>query len=586
MNLPRLPSFRRRAAAELAAEVPPAEMTGHIVRKLVDDSAAMLARGPSDARVRARAAREYAVANLEELHEQIRQTMEGRGVYYHRAETDTEAAALVVDLLGDARRVAKSKTMVGEEIGLTPALRQAGIDVLETDIGEYIVDIEGRGPSHITAPALHLNRSRIRELLAAGGAELEDDDPTRLSQFVRDQVGTYFADCDAAITGANAAVANSGRLLVVENEGNVSLGLSHPRKHIVVTGLEKVVATDDDALALIQVLAPSATAQPLTAFTHLTATPAPGQERHVVFVDNGRSRIAAEARYRDVLRCIRCGACMNACPVYRVAGGLAYGSAYMGPIGAVVSPLLWTDGDYSDLPGASSLCGRCTEVCPVGIPLHEMLLALRSEEAMKSGFAKGAAWRAWAAAYGGGLRARAIGGIAARTVGLSARLAGDRLPLGGRRRRRDPGALQDAGPLRSLPDETPPRSTEEPVPLEELFRTRAADLGVDVVDEPPPPRAGEVGLDAVAAVAGTGSVLLAAESIDRRALLGSSRIVVHVDRKAIVRHPADLAGSLAGHDDALILTGASRTADIEKQIVRGIHGPEDLTVVLSGSPPP
>lgn len=580
MSESRRHSFRGRAADELGAEVLPAEMTGHIVRKLVEDSAAMLARGPADAQARAQSAREFAVANLEDLHAGLRESMQERGVRYHRAGTAEEAAALVTELLGNARRVAKSKTMVGEEIGLTPALRDAGIDVLETDIGEYIVDIEGRGPSHITAPALHLNRVRIRELLSRGGAELPDDDPTRLSQFVRDQVGAYFADCDAAITGANGAVAASGRLLVVENEGNVSLGLSHPRKHIVVTGLEKVVAADEDALALIQVLAPSATAQPLTAFTHLTAAPPPGQERHVVFVDNGRSQVAADSRYRDVLRCIRCGACMNACPVYRVAGGLAYGSAYMGPIGAVVSPLLWTDGDYSDLPGASTLCGRCTEVCPVGIPLHRMLLDLRGDEVERSASGKGLAWRAWATAYGGGLRAKAAGMLASRAAPLGARLAGERLPLGAAERARTPGALQDAGPPRQFSPSEPPSGRPEPGSLADLFRSRATALGVHVVAESPAVQTGEVVVDAAAAVASTGSVLLTAHSVDRRRLLASSRIVVRVRPGIVVHYPADLLEFLAGHDDALILTGASRTADIEKQIVTGIHGPENLIVVF------
>src|SRR5690606_32997308 len=157
----------------------------------------------------------------------------------------------------------------------------------------------------------------------------------------------FFQDCDAAITGANTVIASSGRIGIVENEGNVSLGVSHPRLHIAVTGIEKVVADEAGALAILEVLAPSATAQPLTAFTHFVADPWPEQERHIVFVDNGRSRIARDERYHDILRCIRCGACMNSCPVYRAAGGLSYDSPYMGPIGAVLSPLLWTDGRYA-----------------------------------------------------------------------------------------------------------------------------------------------------------------------------------------------------------------------------------------------
>lgn len=586
MSEPRKPTFRGRAKDELSAPIPPVEMTGAIVRKLVGDSAAMLARGPADATTRAAAAREYAVDHLEELHEQLKAQMSRNGTVYHRAETGQDAVRIIRELLGDARRVAKSKTMVGEEIGLTAALRDAGLDVLETDIGEYIVDIEGRGPSHITAPALHLNRSRIRELLARTGADLPDDDPTRLSQFVRDVVGSYFSDCDAAITGANTTVAASGRLVAIENEGNVSLGMSHPKKHIVVTGLEKIVARDEDALALLQVLAPSATAQPLTAFSHLVAATAPGQERHVVFVDNGRSKIASDPRYRSVLRCIRCGACMNACPVYRVAGGLSYGSPYMGPIGAILSPLLWPEGKFSDLPKASSLCGRCSEVCPVGIRLDDLLLELRADPASgkSAGVVEQAAWKGWASAYTGSRRARIAGRMGGWAGSAGARLPGNRLPLGALKDSRDPDALSGAAP--SAPDAATSSYPEHSVDsdtLVTLYRRRATELGIDVVDASPPSMEGEVHVAASAAIAGTGSILLTGQHIDRRALLNATRIVASVDSTTVVRHPIDLAPFMDGHADALVLTGASRTADIEKQIVRGIHGPEDLMVVLPGA---
>ena len=574
--------FRARAQAEIEAG-PPAATLSPILRKLVADSREQLATAsPPDARARAQAARAYAVAHLDELHEQLQESCARQGMGYHRAATAEEAVAIVSELLGDARRIAKSKSMVAEEVELTHALREQGREVLETDIGEYIVDIEGRGPSHITAPALHLNRARIRELLAGAGADVPDDDPVRLSRTVRDVVAEFFADVDAGITGANALVASSGRIVIVENEGNVSLGVSRPPLHIAITGMEKVVADEEAALAVLQVLAPSATAQPLTAYTHFLGGPEQGRERHLVILDNGRSEILADERYRDVLRCIRCGACMNACPVYTAAGGLSYGSPYMGPIGAVISPLLWPDGRHADLPSASSLCGRCTEVCPVGIPLHRMLLDLRADEAENGGSkVERLGWKVWAAAFAGP-QGRAASWLARLGLRAAAILPGLPGP--------DPRSLPTAKPSRDaamlIPlDAIEPEPQPDPEPLPEdvgaLFRARAAAVGADVTAraEPEP---GDLRVRATAAIASTGSVLLTGEAAARGALMDARRIVVEVDEATIVRYPQDLASAIAGSDDALILTGASRTADIEKRIVKGIHGPEALVVELSG----
>ncbi len=577
-------AFRERATREMVRHNP-GETVTPIMRKLMADSAAMLARGPADATQRAAAARSFAINHLDDLHEELRRQFRRRGIGYHRAATPEAAVATMKRLLKGARRVAKSKTMVGEEVGLTHALREAGIDVLETDIGEYIVDIEGRGPSHITAPALHLNRVQIRELLARSGADLPGDDPERLSRHVRDIVRDFFADCDAGITGANTTVAASGRIVIVENEGNVSLGASHPDLHIAITGLEKVVAGESGALALLEVLAPNATAQPLTSFSHFLANPDRGQERHVVFVDNGRSAIAKDPRYREVLKCIRCGACMNACPVYRTAGGLSYGSPYMGPIGAVISPLLWDDGRYADLPGASSLCGRCSEVCPVGIPLHRMLLELRAdgvENGEMGSMLERIGWEAWAAAFSGTKRAKVATALGRFGIERFGRFFEGFRPEGDPRTapvvnvERDPAMLegkegggrrQEGAPL-----------VEHGSDLAELFTERAEALGVEVVERLRREDGDRV-LKASAAIANTGSVLLTGKEAARRPLLAAVRVVVEVQAKTIVRHPSDLEPYL-GDGDALILTGASRTADIEKQIVRGIHGAERMVVVL------
>ncbi len=585
-------TYHERAAAEIANEQP-SRIATPIFRKLTSDTRGLLARAKPDARQRAQAARQYAIDHLDELHDEVRANFARRGIGYHLAETPADAVATMLRLLGDAKRVAKSKSMVGEEVGLTHALRDAGIDILETDIGEYIVDIEGRGPSHITAPAVHLNRVRIKELLERTGVTLPDDDPVRLSQFVRDVVGDYFAECDAGITGANAIIASSGRIVSVENEGNVSLGLSHPKLHIVITGYEKVVADEAGALAILEVLAPSATAQPLTSFTNIVADPAPGQVRHVVFVDNGRRRIGENERYRDVLRCIRCAACMNACPVYRAAGGLSYGSSYMGPIGAVISPLLWPDGRFADLPFASSLCGQCAEVCPVGIPLHKLLLELRADAvaAGQVGSRKERlAWKTWSTTF----RSAKAGRLAERSGRLGLRLA-NRAPLpssASQDMRAVPPATPTRDPemLRPLPPEETPQlasfvSMEEIAPddVVDLFLHRAAQMGVTVVAQCDP-MPGERRVRGAAAIASTGSVLLVGdEESARRPLLAATRVVVEIEPSTIVRYPSDLVDRL-GDVNAVILTGASRTADIEKIIVRGIHGAEELVVVLVDAP--
>ena len=573
-------SYRQRAALEIEKRTP-AATTGPIMRKLVSDSAAMLGRSPADAKARATAARTFAIAHLDDLHDEFRREATRRGIVYHRATTGDDAVAIIKKLLGEAKRVAKSKTMVGEEVGLTHALREAGMDVLETDIGEYIVDIEGRGPSHITAPALHLNRTRIQELLVRAGADLNTDDPTVLSRYVRDVVGSFFKNCDAAITGTNMAVASSGRMMIVENEGNVSLGVSHPELHIAITGIEKVVADEDAALAILEVLAPSATAQPLTSFSHFLGGPMKGQERHIVFVDNGRSAILKDERYRDVLRCIRCGACMNGCPVYRVAGGLSYGSPYMGPIGAVLSPLLWPDGGYNDLPGASSLCGRCDEVCPVNIPLHRMLMDLRADNVEDGGASlpERMAWKGWAATFstsGAAKAATLVGRGAQSALGLAPSSARGRVPLAAARISRDPAMLL---PLHEAPTRpVQPIPPPEPTDLAVLYTQRATELGISVVSSLKTNRGDRV-VDAAAGIASTGSVVLTGERAARRPILNATRVVIRLNKKNIVRYPSDAAKAL-GSEDALILTGASRTADIEKVIVRGIHGAEEMIVVL------
>lgn len=288
---------------------------------------------------------------------------------------------------------------------------------------------------------------------------------------------------------------------------------------------------------------------------------------------------------------------MNACPVYRTAGGLSYGSPYMGPIGAVVSPLLWDDGRFADLPTASSLCGRCTEVCPVGIPLHRMLLELRAagvENGELGSALERIGWEAWAAAFGGAKRAKVATSVGRFGMERFGRYFEGMRPEGDPRAapavhvERDPamlegGAKREAG--RGTREEgLPPAVREaggEERELVTLFRERAAALGVEVVEKVRK-EAGDRVLKAAAAIANTGSVLLTGKETARRPLLAATRVVVELQAKSIVRHPSDLEPYL-GDGDALILTGASRTADIEKQIVRGIHGAESMVVVIKGA---
>lgn len=571
--------YRARAVREMREHRPGATVTP-IMRKLVEDSAELLAAGAPDALLRASDARAHALDHLDDLHAELAENFARRGIGYHQASDGADAVRIVRTLLRGAKRVAKSKSMVAEEIRLTPALRRDGIDVLETDIGEYLVDLEGRGPSHITAPALHLGRAQIRELLAGAGATLPDDDPSRLSRYVRDAVADFFTDCDAAITGLNMAIASSGRLAIVENEGNVALGASHPKLHILVTGYEKVVADEQAALSVLEVLAASATGQPLTAFTHILGDPAPGQQRHVIFVDNGRRRVAAEPRYRDVLKCIRCGACMNGCPIYRVAGGLSYGSPYMGPIGAVLSPLLWPGRRFADLPYASTLCGRCTEACPVGIPLHRMLLDLRRDDVTshsRGRFAERLAWKAFAAAF----KRREVARLALKATGRLLRLAGTpRLAATDPRAivapSRDPDMLVPLHERRSADPGS--GAAKRPESLVPLLLSRLEGNGVDVATTYRP-ESGDVLVEAACAIANTGSVVLAGPAAELRSLLAAERLVVRVDPGTTVRYPIEAHATL-GDGDAVILTGTSRTADIEKQIVRGIHGPARMVVSI------
>jgi L-lactate dehydrogenase complex protein LldF len=327
--------------------------------------------------------------------------------------------------------VAKSKSMATEEIDLNAALEAAGADVVETDLGEWIVQLAGETPSHIIAPALHRDRHQIHDLFVdeVHAPPALGTEPIELVAFARRQLRDVFLRAEVAVTGANVAVADTGSIVLVTNEGNEGLATALSRVHVVVLGMERLAASWDQADLLLALLARSATGQRLSSYTHVVTGPRGEGERdgpdelHVVVLDNGRSGLLA-GEYHEMLACIRCGACLNVCPVYRQVGGHAYGWVYTGPMGAVLTPLLaGHEPGAAELGGASTLCGACMDACPVQIPLQDLLLSLRRRQAADAGAAERAAWRAWARAwsdarrYGATTRLAAWGRWASRLAG-------------------------------------------------------------------------------------------------------------------------------------------------------------------------
>jgi len=283
------------------------------------------------------------------------------------------------------RLAVKSKSMASEEIGLNPALEEAGIEPVETDLGEYIVQLAKERPYHIVAPALHKRRGDVADLFAEKLGIERDDEPTHLTMAARKVLRQRFLDAGMGISGANFLVAESGAVVLVENEGNIRLTTSLPRIHVAVAGIEKIIPRAADLAVFLKLLGRNGAGQALTSYTSfLAGARRPGEidgpeQFYLVLLDNGRSKILADAEKRQTLYCIRCGACSNVCPVYRRIGGHAYPGAYSGPIGAILTPQFQGVGHEPGLPFASSLCGACGEVCPVKIDIPRMLLALRRD---------------------------------------------------------------------------------------------------------------------------------------------------------------------------------------------------------------
>ncbi|MCY4086288.1 MAG: LutB/LldF family L-lactate oxidation iron-sulfur protein [Actinomycetia bacterium] len=327
-----------------------------------------------------------AVRDLDRYLAQFTSSLEARGGHVAVCATPEEACGYIVDVCRarGATLVAKAKSMVAEEIELNAALEAAGIKPVETDLGEYILQLEDEHPVHIIAPAIEKTKEDVARLFSrVEGREIEPE-LEELTLAARRQLRQVFMDAEVGITGANFLVAETGTIVTVTNEGNARFVSSLPPVHIAVTGIERLVPTLADLAPLLTLLGRSGTGQRLTSYTQLiTGARREGEEDgpedlHIVLIENGRRNLLG-TRYEEMLACIRCGACLNVCPVYRKTAGSAYGPVYSGPMGAVLAPLLVGIEQAPSLPHASSLCGACTEACPVKIPLHELLLELRRD---------------------------------------------------------------------------------------------------------------------------------------------------------------------------------------------------------------
>lgn len=342
-------------------------------------------------RHRAHDLKAYTMDHLDRLLVQFEASLQARGGTVLWAATREEALAHVTDICRrhDVTSVVKGKSMLSEELELNAHLERAGIAAVETDLGEYIVQLAGQGPSHVTAPALHLSRQQIGEIFAQRLGIPYSDDPHVLMEAARTRLRERYLTAGAGITGVNFAAADTGTLVVVENEGNGGLSASVPPVHIALMGMEKLIPRLRDLPVFLALLARAATGQKLTSYTHHFLGPFPGRYLYCVVVDAGRSAMLADPHLREALFCIRCGACLNVCPVYRRAGGLAYESTYAGPIGAVISPQLRGGASAAQLPYASSLCGACKQECPVMIDLPHQLVYLRSKAVRENTAAHG-----------------------------------------------------------------------------------------------------------------------------------------------------------------------------------------------------
>ncbi|MDQ3910496.1 MAG: LutB/LldF family L-lactate oxidation iron-sulfur protein [Actinomycetota bacterium] len=365
----------------------------HFTKKSVAARNAALNDLPEAPELRERAYRvkQETMADLDRYLEQMAEAVEERGGKVFFASDGEDVVRYVADLVRQrgAKVITKSKSMATEEVELNRRLEEdyaeLNLEIVETDLGEWIAQLAEEHPSHIVGPILHMNRQRVADILSGVAGEGLPPNVEDLAAFARKRLREKFLTADIGISGANFGVAETGTIVTVTNEGNGRLVASVPPVHVVVIGIEKLIPRFEDLSIFIQLLARSATGQKITVYTNFITGPRGegeldgAEEMHLIFLDNGRSKLLG-TEFEEALYCIRCGASLNVCPVYRQTGGHAYGSTYSGPIGAVITPLLKGDEEAKDLPHASSLCGACSEACPVAIPLHDLLLKLRNRQ--------------------------------------------------------------------------------------------------------------------------------------------------------------------------------------------------------------
>jgi L-lactate dehydrogenase complex protein LldF len=389
---PTSPRFRENAH-EALGDAQLQRALGNVRQGFIDKRAAVAAKLPEFEALRdsARDIKNHALEHLDLYLERYERKVTEAGGQVHWARTAEEARAAILGICRSvgAKTVTKGKSMISEEIALNAGLEAAGIAPVETDLGEYIIQLRGEMPSHIIAPAVHLNATQVESDFRRVHTHLDPardlSQPVQLLTEARRVLRERFLTADVGITGANFLIAETGTSVIVTNEGNGDLTQTLPKVHIVIASIEKIVPTLEDAAQLLRVLARSATGQEMSVYTTYSTGPRrPGdvdgpEQYHVVILDNGRSAMLGTA-FQEMLRCIRCGACMNHCPVYHAVGGHAYGWVYPGPMGAVLTPTLLGVDKAGHLPNASTFCGRCESVCPVRIPLPKLMRHWRERE--------------------------------------------------------------------------------------------------------------------------------------------------------------------------------------------------------------